>query len=303
MNCRACGSSQRSFWARATDFEYCSTGDDFTYYRCEDCGALSIDPVPEDRLGEIYPPTYYSFDGTETSFLEQVKQALDRRLFKKAFGQISGSELAALDVGGGTGWLLNQARIVEPRLCSSVVVDIDPKAGVAAEKAGHEYFCGRIEEFETDQKFDLILMLNIIEHVKDPTSVLKKAKELLTDDGIILIKTPNYDSLDARIFRSTYWGGLHCPRHWVIFTPESFRLAANSAGLSVSELALTQGAPFWVWSLIHQLSRLGWTKVSYERPMHRNAVLPWFLAAFAAFDLLRGRFMRTSQMFVILKRK
>ena len=239
MSCLACGSSERSFWARATDFEYCSTRDYFTYYRCEDCGALSIDPVPDDRLGDIYPPTYYSFDGVKTSFLEQVKQALDRRLFKKVFGQISGSELAALDVGGGTGWLLNQARVVEPRLCSSVVVDIDPKAGVAAEQAGHEYFCGRIEEFETDQKFDLILLLNIIEHVNDPTSVLKKARELLTDGGIILIKTPNYDSLDARIFRSTYWGGLHCPRHWVVFTPESFRLAANSAGLSVSDLTLS----------------------------------------------------------------
>ncbi len=302
MTCLACGSAHRSLWARASDFEYRTTGDAFAYYRCADCAALSIDPVPEDRLGEIYPSNYYSFDDKTPSVLERVKQALDRRLFKQVLGKIPGRELAALDVGGGTGWLLDQARAVEPRLSATAVVDLDPKAGEAARAAGHEYHCQRFEDFESLRKYDLILMLNIIEHVKDPTLVLAKARELLSDGGVILIKTPNHDSLDAKLFRNSYWGGLHCPRHWVIFTPESFRRAAGAAGLAVSRLALTQGAPFWGWSLIHQLARQGWTEVSAARPIYRNPLLPICLAAFAAFDLARGVFMRTSQMFVILKR-
>jgi SAM-dependent methyltransferase len=187
-------------------------------------------------------------------------------------------------------------------LRSTVVVDIDEKAGEMAEQAGHRYFCGRIEDFESDTKFDFVLMLNLIEHVKDPVTVLRKIRDLTSDDGIILIKTPNYDSLDGRLFRNQYWGGLHCPRHWVLFTPESFRRAVERAGLSIQMIKLTQGAPFWSWSVLHLLNRLRLVKVSRAWPMYKSGIVPFLFGAFAVFDLLRSPVMRTSQIFVVLQR-
>jgi len=41
--------------------------------------------------------------------------------------------------------------------------------------------------------------------VRDPVAVLQKMSGMLAPDGLILIKTPNYDSLDARIFRHRNW--------------------------------------------------------------------------------------------------
>lgn len=295
--CLACNSAQVEKWATAQDVEYHSTEDSFTYVRCADCGALSIADVPSDRLAEIYPDTYYSFSEAEMSFVEHVKQWIDRRMFRRLFSQIEGDSLSALDVGGGTGWLLAQAREVEPRLKHTAVVDIDAKARQGAEKLGHAFHLSRIEEFRCDRKYDLILLLNLIEHVSDPVAVLARMGELLTPGGKILAKTPNHDSLDARLFRNHSWGGYHCPRHWVIFTPESFARAIERAGLTVDRIECTQGAPFWAVSALEWLGRRRLVRIDRQRPMCRHPLFGPLLALFAAVDIARRPFARTSQMF------
>ena len=104
MTCLACGSADTAHWAKARDVEYCSTPESFDYLHCGDCAALSIDPVPLGRLGEIYPDTYYSFAPGKLSLAERVKQALDRRTFRTLFAGVEGDTLSALDVGGGAGF-------------------------------------------------------------------------------------------------------------------------------------------------------------------------------------------------------
>jgi hypothetical protein len=124
---------------------------------------------------------------------------------------------------------------------------------------------------------------------------------MLAPGGRILVKTPNYDSLDERIFRHCNWGGYHCPRHWVLFTPESFRAAADRAGVGIESLTLTQGAPFWTWSVLNMLKNMKLIDISAEKPAYRHPLAPFLTLGFAAFDFLRKPFMRTSQMFVVLK--
>jgi 2-polyprenyl-3-methyl-5-hydroxy-6-metoxy-1,4-benzoquinol methylase len=298
--CLACGSEHLTHWTTATDAEYQAVPDSFSYLRCGDCDCLSIEPCPANRLAEIYPPTYYSFSPRAASLAERIKLALDRRLLRSVLRRLPGEELAVLDVGGGTGWMLDQARSADPRVDATVVVDIDEQARAPAEAAGHRFVAGRIEEARGIGPFDLVLMLNLIEHVQDPVAVLRSIGRQLRPGGRILVKTPNHDSLDARLFRHSYWGGLHCPRHWVVFTPAAMRTAARRAGLEVLELELTQGAPFWTWSVLDALQRRGWVRISRERPMHAHPLVPLLLAFFGAVDLLRGAFMNTSQMFVVL---
>lgn len=303
--CLACGSGQLSHWCDATDLEYQSVAERYTYWQCLACDCLSIDPCPVQRLAEIYPQNYYSFTGRAPSLLERFKLAFDRRLLRSILRELPGETLAALDIGGGTGWMLNEARRVEPRLRTTVIVDIDAQAQDLATGSGHQFVASRIEEFRTDQRFDLVLMLNLIEHVADPVAVLAAVGRLLTPQGRILLKTPNHASLDAQLFRQSYWGGLHCPRHWVIFTPASLESAARRAGLAVQTLEETQGAPFWCWSVLAGLARRGWILVSAQRPMVQHPLAPVLMALFAAFDFLRrplmGRSMRgTSQMFAVL---
>jgi SAM-dependent methyltransferase len=300
--CPLCGGTNTALHATARDIEYFTSDDAFDYVRCQDCAVLFVSPMPYDRLSEIYPPNYYSFSPRQSGFVQRVKQALDRRMFRDVLKRVPGEQLAALDIGGGSGWLLDAVKSSDARVVRTQVVDIDATAKAAAEQAGHHYFLGPIEQFESAQQFDLILMLNLIEHVRRPDEVLAKARSLLAPHGLLLVKTPNYDAFDARIFRHRSWGGYHAPRHFVLFDHASFTGLAERAGLRVVSSAYTQGAPFWTTSALNELRLLGLAKLSRERPSVYHPLVPLFQVVFAAFDLLRRPFARLSQMVFVLGR-
>lgn len=299
--CLACGAQQSSLWATAHDIEYCTTGDSFDYRRCQQCGVLFIDPVPVARLSEIYPTNYYSYAAPGKSPTHAIKAALDRRFFRSILAQLPGASLRVLDVGGGAGWELKALRDSDSRVVGTRVVDLDPGAQRLAEANGHAYFCGRIEDFDTTERYDLVTLLNLIEHVQDPRSVLRKVRGLLAPGGLVLIKTPNWEALDAAVFRNTSWAGLHCPRHWVLFTRESFERLAADVGLKTRVASFTQGAPFWAASALGWLASRGVVRITRERPVVYHPLFGLLAAGFAAFDFMRRPFARTSQMFFVLE--
>lgn len=302
VTCLACGSSRVAPWAVTRDVEYKSVPDVFTYFRCEVCEALTVDPIPSDRLGDIYPPTYYSFAAARRSVVQAVKNRLDRRWFASTAAQLRGTSLSALDVGGGAGHQLDVLRAADSRVRRTVVVDIDERARASAEASGHEYVCGRIDDVSIDGRFDLVLLLNVIEHVENPLAVLTRVGRLLTPGGIVLVKTPNYRSLDARLFRHHDWGGYHSPRHFVIFTAASFRSLVAHAGLDVTRWTYTQGAPFWAVSVLAWLDRRGLVTITRERPSTAHPLFGPLAAGFATVDFVRGLMVPLSQMAFTLRR-
>src|SRR5262245_19932265 len=92
--CPVCGSADSAPWARGWDAEYRTMDDRFMFHRCAGCCVLHIDPVPSDRLAQIYPPNYYAFATNKKSPVHKVKDFLDRALFRKLLGAMSGSSLS-----------------------------------------------------------------------------------------------------------------------------------------------------------------------------------------------------------------
>lgn len=295
--CLACGETRSVLWATASDEEYFTSDQSFDFHRCVSCSSLFIDPVPKDRLGEIYPSNYYSFlpSGMKNGLVARVKDWLDRRTFRSLVRQLPGAKLSVLDVGGGMGWELGVLRESDPRVASTQIVDMDPAAAEVARGNGHQYHCGLIQEFESDRRFDLVLLLNIIEHVENPEAVLRKVRGLLNPHGLVLVKTPNYDSWDERLFRRRNWAGYHCPRHWVLFNKEGFARLAGRADFEVRWFRYTQGASFWAISLLIWLRRIG--AISSHGPTIQHALFPVLAALFAFFDFVRAALgAKTSQM-------
>lgn len=299
--CLNCGSIRSSLWAEARDVEYVTSTSVFQYLLCADCDALFINPRPQD-LAQIYPASYYSYAESGGSFAARVKAWLERRMFAKLLRQIPEEKLSVMDIGGGSGWILDQIRAADGRVKKTVIVDITESAAADARSRGHEFHCVPIEDFYTVEKFDLVLALNLIEHVRAPLEVLKKIASLLSPTGIALLKTPNYRSLDAAIFRHRNWGGYHCPRHWVLYNEASFRTAAGLAGLEIVRAKYTQGAPFWAVSLLACLANSGVIKISKEHPAYKHSLYQPFLVFSATFDFLRLPLAHTSQMFFYARR-
>lgn len=301
--CPVCGSVKVAPYGSYSDEEYFTSAERFDYRRCDGCDSLFLHPLPVDRLSEIYPPNYYSYAATGPSLLGRIKDRLDARRLRSCLGRIEGGALSALDVGGGVGWMLDLLRSIDARVTYTEVVDLDPRAGDAARARGHAYSCMRIEEFTSERRFDLILLLNLIEHVESPRRVLARLCERLTAGGRILVKTPNHASLDARLFAKSYWAGLHVPRHWTLFTKESFGRLVAGTGLAIDEFRYTQGGAFWAASLLAACHRRGWVRLAADRPVVHHPAFPLLAGVTAGLDFLRLPFAPTSQMFVTLRRE
>jgi hypothetical protein len=134
--------------------------------------------------------------------------------------------------------------------------------------------------------------------------VLIKIEKLLNPGGVVIIKTPNIESLDARLYKKSFWGGLHCPRHWVLFSENSFKTALEGSGLAIDKLKYTQGAPFWAISIMVKLKKWGKVKITKDKPMAYHPLMPFLHIMFAGIDFIRGGLgAKTSQMFIYLKKK
>ncbi len=287
-------------WCTTQDWEYRSTTDFYTYLQCPNCLTLFIKEVPHDSLLTIYPPNYYSFSGTAGNSVFKLKDLWDRRFFSSLLKDVTGPALSVLDVGGGTGNVLDTLKTADERIIYTEIIDIDTNARTQAEKKGHVYIQSTIEAYTPTRKFDVILLLNIIEHISNPADMIAKCGELLQTNGIIIIKTPNADSMDAKLFKNYYWGGLHCPRHWIIFSDQSFKYMLSSLNLQLHKITFTQGAPFWAYGLLQLFRKKDITLK--KLPLVNHPLFAPVSLLFALFDVCRSWFAKTSQMFIVLKR-
>jgi SAM-dependent methyltransferase len=301
--CPICNINSDNKYCSATDVEYFTTTETFDFFRCDACGVLFIHPMPVDLLSVIYPANYYSFTSKSDSLTFKLKDFIDSLFYKKIMRQIPGDKIRVLDIGGGNGTLLDSVKKADKRVSFTQIVDLDANAKSIAESKGHNYYQGIIENFEDNNLYDVILMLNLIEHVSNPLNVLTKASKLLSASGVIIIKTPNYKSLDATVFKDIYWGGLHCPRHWVLFTKDSFSKVSDLAGLQTKKFSYTQGAPFWGFSILHWMHKKKWITANKEKPIIYHPLFTIISIVAAGFDFIRKPFAPLSQMFFVLTKK
>lgn len=304
MACPVCGQAEADVFAHARDVEYVTSDAIYCYLRCRSCTAVYLENPPADRLDDIYPANYYSYGEVDksTSITDRVKAWLDDRALRKLLDGIPGDQVRVLDVGGGTGWSLTRARRVCSRVSQTHEVDMATWAEPLAVEAGHVYHCMPVQEYTRDEPFDLILMNSVIEHVPDPGQVLRRVAGLLSDRGLVVIKTPNTDTLDCRIFRHRSWGGFHCPRHFVLFTQPGLVELGRRCGLEPVRSERDQGAPQWAISVMAVLQDRGWITVTAQRPAYQNPFYAPLTAAFAAIDFARSPFMPTAQMVVTFRR-
>lgn len=119
-----------------------------------------------------------------------------------------------LDIGAGYG--LYDLMLSE-NFKVSVIEPIFPQ--VYLKDIKYEAYKVNFDEFQSQQKYDLILMLDIIEHFKDPSNALAKAKSFLKKDGLLVIQTPNYRSIMQFLVKNWSWWMIE--DHKVLFSTRS----------------------------------------------------------------------------------
>jgi 2-polyprenyl-3-methyl-5-hydroxy-6-metoxy-1,4-benzoquinol methylase len=97
------------------------------------------------------------------------------------------------------------------------------------------------ENFETDERFDNILLGHVLEHVDDPASVLRSVARLLADGGRLISSVPNARSIHRQAavdmgllaFEEAMNEMDRHHGHRRVFTPETFRKVFLEAGLAI----------------------------------------------------------------------
>lgn len=79
---------------------------------------------------------------------------------------------------------------------------------------------------------DIIVLLDVIEHLSDPRSTLALCREHLNPGGVIVITTGDFASLYARL-AGRNWRLMTPPQHLWFFTPQSIRRLSHSLGLEL----------------------------------------------------------------------
>lgn len=209
----------------------------FTFVRCAACGLAYQNP----RLTLSAVRTYY--DAEYIAHRRRRHAGLSGRLFEGAMARLDRAKLrivdrhktidansSVLDVGCGAGSFLQH--VVRERGATAVGVDFADLADSPSLR-GVEFYQGLFYHQPLERgRFDLVTMWHFLEHDYDPARSLRYAREVLADDGVVVIEVPRLDSLSFRLFGSR-WPGLQAPQHTALYDRRSLQAIARAAGLEV----------------------------------------------------------------------
>jgi len=186
-------------------------------FRCTACCLERIYPQPDDAaLAAIYNRSYFRIYGSDEvlSCTRRMKQRTFERLLRLIAPIRRGSRL--LDCGAGTGFLVDFARQVG--LDAYAVEYSDYGAQQCATMIGNDHvFRGEVQQsrFQAnpDHRYEIITMVDFIEHVRDPRSVLLWAFSHLSPKGNLLIVTPSLGSMSHK-FLGRQWPQYKAEHLW-----------------------------------------------------------------------------------------
>jgi SAM-dependent methyltransferase len=180
VSCRICDSETYSDYL-------CARG--YHIVQCSDCGLRFINPQPSVRELRSF---YCDFDH-EGTWRSHDEEGFDRAVRDVVLSfRSSGS---VLDVGSSCG---NFLIAMTKAGFSGYGVEPSPRNSEIARSVNRiPTFTGSIEQFleaPSRRSFDVVTMLNVLEHLRDPKAVLLGLLRLMSDNGILVIVVP-----DARL--------------------------------------------------------------------------------------------------------
>jgi len=291
--CRICNSSKNSKFSIKEMM--LGLREEFEYYLCNDCITLQIVKIP-DNMGKYYGKgkKYYSHhdDKFRSKVLDNILTKpsfykkgffkileyfflLDRRIF--SISRINPTKnLRILDVGSGTGYLLNNLK----KLGFSNLFGIDPyiektiEEPIKIEKIN-------IVQLEKDKVFDLIMFHHSLEHIIDPIETLLAAKSHLSENGTILIRIPIISHAFDKYGKN--WFQIDAPRHFFLPSLKSMKIIFDKAGLKLDKYYCDSTESQFVWSERY--------KQGISQTDIKNKYLDIFVQKFFSYKVMRFRKM------------
>ncbi len=218
-----------------TDSNYGRTGE---IHRCSNCGFLQCSRQSHVlQLYEDLEDASYEAGRSERSL--QAEKLLQ-------FVQEFRRQGRLLDIGAGSGILVEQALKM-----GYVAEGVEPSRWLQAKAKEHGLVVhlGTFPHSEVAGLFDVVTLVDVLEHVPEPVSLLRQTATILARDGLLLIVTPDVGSVAARLLGWKWWH--FRVAHVGYFNRRTLFLALDRAGMK----PIVARRPGWYFNLEYLTSR------------------------------------------------
>lgn len=158
-----------------------------------------------------------------------------------------------LDIGCGRGFFLANFT------GSSIdCFGIEPRRRISEEakkRVGeNKIFCGTLKEANLpDSHFDIVTMINLIEHLPSPKETLKEVNRIMKNGGLLFIETPNVESTVPKILGKRWHAFLECEHHY-FFSKDTLTRMLKGTGFRIEKMSRGNK----LFSIRYLLYRLSW---------------------------------------------
>ena len=200
--------------------------EEWTIYKCKNCGLGFLDPRPDQaERGRLYQDSYFlsHYDRGLPIDSPEMKRRLSQenhriRFFRNVKRQ-------------GRGYFLHACRLIGYDV-QGIELSSDSSAYVRDELK-IPIITGEIEALHIENgSFDIVTMWHFLEHTPNPGLYLKKARQWLKADGILIVDVPNHEGVDARKMGPS-WREWSIPYHLYHFTPTTLISLLSQYGFRV----------------------------------------------------------------------
>jgi len=210
-------------------------------WECPNCGAIQMDPMLSDEELAKYYSSYSDDEKVDLSERKGSRFPRLRKIYHWLTGDVDPRDFIkvheggrVLDYGcGHAGYLTD----FHNRGIDIVGADIAEYAVKACQSAG--YNVHKVEDFShipfEDEAFDIVYLMQVFEHLRDPHGFMKELSRILKKDGELYLAVPNSASIWRKIFRSNWVSGWFAPFHLVHYNIEVMKVVAEKHGFEVVE--------------------------------------------------------------------
>ena len=278
--CPWCQGTKHSLVRLTLDRVYHRPGS-YPLVRCDDCDLLYVTPRPTfESLAHHYPDDYFCYvapeDAPDQLRIPMLNYNVDITrqrigLIEQCIGRIPRAA-SVLDVGCGLSDLL--AMLERERACEVRGVDFQDSVVAKARLRGLNVDQGTLHQVSYESgRFDIVSMIEYLEHESDPRAMLTEARRILKPGGHLVLEIPHPTAWPAKVFGNNWWN-LHVPRHLVLFSPETLRRALTELGFeSIHIRPFT--LPYNMGSNLFQALGLRFSSKHYFRFVIATCVLGW----------------------------